>query len=112
MSKREETLEEQDFEQPFDECPIDTPSGWEYRGLDNTGGGVFCRIWRHTTEDMELFYNMLDDRVSIIRAKWHPQEGKYQGELDDVVEKRQAGDEYTESDLQEIAVEMMEDIKS
>jgi hypothetical protein len=85
---RETKLQDQEFEQPFDSCPIDTPDNWSYRGLMNTGGHVYCRIWNHKTANMELMYNMLDNRVTIIGAKYHSESGSYEGDMGDVIAEK------------------------
>lgn len=108
MVHNEERVRDQGFEEPFDTSPIDTPSNWEYRGIHNTGGHVYCRIWRHTTENKELLYNMLDNRVVIIGAKHSEEDGQYIGDPGNVVAKWESNEDYSDSDLAVIAEEMME----
>jgi len=109
---REEALRDQQFEQPFDSCPIETPSMWEYRGLMNVGGHVYCRIWRHKADDKEVMYNMLDERVTVIGAKYHPESEQYEGDLDTVIDEKFAeSNSVVESDLQQLAIELMESHK-
>jgi RNA binding exosome subunit len=75
----------------------------------NTGGHVYCRIWKHKTDNVETVYNMLDNTIGIIGAKYNSESGKYEGDLGKVIDKRRASDDCDESELVSLAKEMMED---
>jgi len=111
---RDSKLEDQGFEKPYNSCPVTIPNDrWEYRGLINTGGYIFCRIWRHKTENKEIMYNMLDTDVVVVNAKYDGSVGQYVSDEEDgdagaIIERQSANAElHTESDLMEVAVELM-----
>jgi hypothetical protein len=108
--EQEDRLRDQGFNKPFDSCPIETPSMWEYRGLKNTSGYVYCRIWRHKADNKEVLYNMLDGRVVVIGAKYHQEKEQYVGDEGAVIDELSVENEtYTDSDLQDLALQLMED---
>lgn len=46
----QEACDDQGFEAPLDESPIDTPDGWSGGAVEQTGGFIMVRQWR--THDM------------------------------------------------------------
>lgn len=107
MDKRTETLIEQEWSEPFDAEPFESPDVWEYRGLMNTGGGMFCRIWTHQEKELELLYGMVVNTVSVIGAKYDAPADGYVGDLDDVVAQVTLDDGYTEEDKREEAKDLL-----
>lgn len=58
-------LTEHGWEEPVDESPFDLPSGWQGGRVVNTGGNIFCRIWKHPETDVEVIYNIYDPGVGV-----------------------------------------------
>lgn len=69
MADRESTerLRERGWTEPLrDGSPVERPRGWTGGSVENTGGHVMCRIWRHAEDPVEVLYNLDDENVSII----------------------------------------------
>jgi len=111
---------DQGFEDPIRQSPIDTPEGWEAGGVEQTGGWVLCRRWRTEGWDEEPYERYLEaiygeqDAVSIHLYVFDEDEG---GEDDDgyyvfdrEINTRFAG-ENTDERKAEIAKEMMEEME-
>lgn len=111
MDTRTAVLREQGWEQPFDTEPFDSPSVWEYRGLRDTGGGMFCRIWTHREKEMELLYGMVLDTVTIIGAKYSEDKDRYVGNMDEIIASAQLDENHTESDKRATAKQLLADYK-
>lgn len=45
MNRYQAALEDQGFEQPYDESPIALPDGWHHGAVDQTGGMIMVRRW-------------------------------------------------------------------
>lgn len=46
QTNRADFLSDLGYEEPFDNSPINVPNGWHGGSVLNTGGNIFCRIWR------------------------------------------------------------------
>jgi hypothetical protein len=78
---------DQGFVPPFDESPVDRPTGWYGGAVQQTGGWVLCRIWRtvdvplseYTGEDtvFECAYGE-EKSVSILRYDWNDKGERYE----------------------------------
>lgn len=60
------------FEEPIDESPVETPDGWTGGRVVNTGGGIYCRIWRKG--DLEVIYNLSNRGVGLQRVETDDQD--------------------------------------
>lgn len=52
------TLTDRGWTEPLDESPFDLPEGWEGGAVVNTGGGIYCRIWRNEEAKVEVLYGL------------------------------------------------------
>lgn len=107
IDKEREAANDQGFDEPFETDPVNSPDEWEYRGLNNTGGYIMSRIWRHKTKNLEILYNLKDSRVTMIGAKYDEDEERYIGDTEDVVAKRE-GSSVDDSELQQVTLILME----
>ncbi len=55
-------LTDRGWTEPLNESPFDLPEGWEGGAVVNTGGGIYCRIWRNEEQRVEVVYG-LDHKV-------------------------------------------------
>lgn len=108
MDTRTAVLKDQGWEQPFDTEPFESSSVWEYRGLRDTGGGMFCRIWTHREKEIELLYGMVLDKVTIIGAKYSEEDGQYIGNMDEIVDSVQLEKDHTEFDKRVEAKQLLD----
>ena len=53
-----ERLLEYGWTKPLDESPFDLPDGWAGGSVQNTGGNIYCRIWRHEERQVEIIYGL------------------------------------------------------
>jgi len=58
-------LKEYGWSEPVDESPFDLPDGWEGGRVVNTGGNIFCRIWRYPEYNIEVIYNAADPGIGV-----------------------------------------------
>lgn len=99
---------EQKWEEPYTEEPFESPDEWEYRGMLDMGGGMVARVWRHKQKVLEVMYGMRTSPITVVRAKYSEEEDKYIGDIDNVVELVDIGDDYTELDKRTVAEELLE----
>lgn len=111
-TNQEEFLRELGYEEPFDESPVEVPSGWHGGSVVNTGGHIMCRIWKTWTvgkkgreTEFEVIYNVSEyPRVDLQAYSWDDEYECYI--VDHTVRSRDAGeqDDYAQA---EIARELM-----
>jgi hypothetical protein len=69
---RSERLSDLGWKQPVDHSPVKNPPGWDGGAVFNTGGHVFCRIWKRELSDgseFEVLYNGSNPGVGL---QWLP----------------------------------------
>ncbi len=102
--------DDQGFEQPLDESPVDVPERWDGGQVEQTGGFILCRIWRYGPWDEdaeEPYYEAVygsEPGVSINR--YEPSE-VYEGHEWAGEQMRRQVDENTDERKAEVAKQMM-----
>jgi hypothetical protein len=69
---RNKQLSDLGWERPFDHSSVKNPPGWDGGAVFNTGGHVFCRIWKRELPDgseFEVLYNRSDPGIGL---QWLP----------------------------------------
>lgn len=59
MSSLTESLHADGWTDPLDESPFDLPNNWTGGDVRNTGGNIFCRVWRTDADTDETMYEVM-----------------------------------------------------